>query len=94
MPWRRFAVANAAGASAFAVTIATLAALTEPTGAVPVAIGRLALGAIGLVAGWRSYRCSRPGTPECDVRAGAAGDDTAANDCPDADVAARLAARA
>jgi undecaprenyl-diphosphatase len=56
MPWPRFAAANAAGAFAWAATVATLAALAGPAGSVFLAIGGLALGAITLAAGWWSHR--------------------------------------
>jgi membrane protein DedA with SNARE-associated domain len=58
MPWPRFAAANAAGAFAWAATIATLAALAGPTGAVFMAAAGLGLGAITVAIGWRSHRRS------------------------------------
>jgi membrane protein DedA with SNARE-associated domain len=61
MPWRRFAVANAAGAFAWAATIGTLAMLAGPTGSLALAAGGLALGAISLGLGWwRHRRTLRP----------------------------------
>jgi membrane protein DedA with SNARE-associated domain len=56
MPWPRFAVANAAGACAWATTVATLAMLVGPTGSTLIAVGGLALGAITLAAGVWSHR--------------------------------------
>jgi membrane protein DedA with SNARE-associated domain len=58
MPWPRFAAANAAGAFAWAATVATLAALLGPTGAALMAVAGLALGGVTLVAGWWSHRRS------------------------------------
>jgi membrane protein DedA with SNARE-associated domain len=58
MPWPRFAVANAAGAFAWAGTVATLAALLGPTGSVLMAAAGLALGGVLLAAGWWSHRRS------------------------------------
>jgi undecaprenyl-diphosphatase len=58
MPWPRFAAANAAGAFAWAATIATLAVLAGPTGSLFLAAGGLALGAITVAFGWRSHRRS------------------------------------
>jgi undecaprenyl-diphosphatase len=58
MPWPRFAAANAAGAFAWAGTVATLAVLLGPTGSVILALGGLALGGVMLAAGWRSHRRS------------------------------------
>ena len=58
MPWPRFAVANAAGAFAWAATIATLAVLAGPTGSLFLAAGGLALGAITVAVGWWSHRRS------------------------------------
>jgi membrane protein DedA with SNARE-associated domain len=61
MPWRRFAVANAAGAFAWATTIALLAMLAGPTGSLLLAAGGLTLGAITLALGWwRHRRTPRP----------------------------------
>jgi undecaprenyl-diphosphatase len=56
MSWPRFAVANAAGAFAWAATVATLAVLAGPTGSLLLAAGGLGLGAITLAAGWWSHR--------------------------------------
>ena len=58
MPWPRFAVANAAGAFAWAATVATLAVLAGPVGSVVLAAGGLALGALTLAVGWSSHRRS------------------------------------
>jgi membrane protein DedA with SNARE-associated domain len=58
MPWPRFAVANAAGAFAWAGTIASLAALAGPTGSLFLAAGGLALGGMTLAVGWWSHRRS------------------------------------
>jgi undecaprenyl-diphosphatase len=58
MPWPRFAVANAAGAVAWASTVATLAVLAGPTGSLIMAAGGLTLGAITVAAGVRSHRRS------------------------------------
>jgi membrane protein DedA with SNARE-associated domain len=58
MPWRRFAPANAAGAFAWAATIATLAALAGPTGSLLLAAAGLAVGAISFAVAWRSHRRS------------------------------------
>jgi undecaprenyl-diphosphatase len=58
MPWPRFAAANAAGAFAWATTVATLAVLAGPTGAALLAVGGLALGAVTLAAGVWSHRRS------------------------------------
>ena len=48
MRWRKFAVANALGAFAWATTVATTAAIAGPTGAFALAAGGLALGAVGV----------------------------------------------
>jgi membrane protein DedA with SNARE-associated domain len=58
MPWPRFAVANAAGAFAWAATVATLAMLVGPTGSLLLAAGGLGLGAITIAVGWWSHRRS------------------------------------
>ena len=58
MPWPRFALANAAGAFAWAATVATLAALLGPTGAALMAVAGLALGGVMLVAAWWAHRRS------------------------------------
>jgi membrane protein DedA with SNARE-associated domain len=58
MPWPRFAVANAAGASAWAATVASLAVLAGPVGSVVLAAGGLGLGAMTLAVGWWSHRRS------------------------------------
>ena len=53
MPWPRFASANAAGALAWASTVASLAWLAGPTGSLLLAAGGLMLGTLTLWAGWR-----------------------------------------
>jgi membrane protein DedA with SNARE-associated domain len=58
MHWPRFALANAAGAFAWAASVATLAVLVGPTGAVLLAAGGLGLGAITLAVAWWSHRRS------------------------------------
>jgi membrane protein DedA with SNARE-associated domain len=58
MPWPRFAAANAAGAFAWAATVATLAVLVGPTGSVLLAAGGLGLGAITFTVAWWSHRRS------------------------------------
>jgi membrane protein DedA with SNARE-associated domain len=52
MPWRRFAIANAVGAFAWAGTVASLAMLAGPTGSLVLAGGGLALAALTLAVGW------------------------------------------
>lgn len=59
MPWRRFAMANALGAAAWATTIASIAMLVGPGGAAMLAAGGLALGAVGTVALWWRGRRAR-----------------------------------
>lgn len=60
MPWRRFAVANALGAVAWATTVASTAFLLGPTGALLLAASGLTLGALATVVGWlRRRRASR-----------------------------------
>jgi membrane protein DedA with SNARE-associated domain len=60
MPWRRFALANALGAFAWAATVASLAAAVGPTGSLLLAAGGLTLGALTLAVGWwRRRRGSR-----------------------------------
>jgi membrane protein DedA with SNARE-associated domain len=56
MPWPRFAVANGAGAVAWAATVATIAMLAGPTGSVVLAAAGLALGAVTLSVAWWSHR--------------------------------------
>lgn len=56
MPWRRFAVANALGAFAWAATVASLAAALGPSGALILAATGLGLSAIGGAAGWWRHR--------------------------------------
>ena len=52
MPWRRFAVANALGAFAWAGTVASLAMLLGPIGSLLLAAGGLGLTAATLAFGW------------------------------------------
>ena len=54
MPWARFAVANAAGAVAWAATVATVAALAGPMGSLLLAGAGLTVAGIGMVAAWRA----------------------------------------
>jgi len=56
MPWPRFAVANAAGAIAWATTVATLAAWAGPTGSLLLAAAGLTVGAVSMGVAWRSHR--------------------------------------
>jgi undecaprenyl-diphosphatase len=57
MPWRRFALANATGALAWAATVSTLAMLVGPAGSAFLALGGLGLGAVtGAVAWWHQRR--------------------------------------
>jgi membrane protein DedA with SNARE-associated domain len=63
MPWRRFAVANAAGALTWATTVGTLAWLLGPGGATAMAAGGLLLGAVTLAVGWMRHR-RRPPVPD------------------------------
>ena len=60
MPYRRFAVANALGAFAWAATVASLATALGPTGSLILAAAGLMLGAItGAIGWWRHRRASR-----------------------------------
>lgn len=56
MPWRRFAVANATGAFAWAATVATTAATVGPAGAAALGIAGLTLGLVGAAVGWWRHR--------------------------------------
>jgi membrane protein DedA with SNARE-associated domain len=58
MPWPRFAIANAAGAFAWAGTVASLATLAGATGSLMLAAGGLTLGAVTLAVGWLRNRRS------------------------------------
>lgn len=59
MPWRRFAVANALGAFAWASTVATTAALLGPIGAAVLAATGLTFGALSVAVGWWRQRRAR-----------------------------------
>jgi undecaprenyl-diphosphatase len=63
MPWPKFAVANAAGALAWATTVATLAWTLGPAGSAALAVAGLALGGATLVAGLRHRRRPAADTP-------------------------------
>jgi membrane protein DedA with SNARE-associated domain len=56
MPWRRFALANAAGALVWASAVATLARLAGPVGSLAFSVGGLALGAAMLLVSRRRQR--------------------------------------
>jgi undecaprenyl-diphosphatase len=58
MPWPRFAVANAAGAFAWAGTVATLAMLAGPTGSLMLAAAGLGFGAVTAAVAWWAHRRS------------------------------------
>jgi membrane protein DedA with SNARE-associated domain len=60
MPWRRFAVANAAGALTWATTVGTVAWLLGPGGATAMAAGGLLLGAVTMAMGWMHHRRRAP----------------------------------
>jgi membrane protein DedA with SNARE-associated domain len=60
MPWKRFAIANAAGALAWTATVSTLARVAGPAGSVAFSIGGLAVGAIALAVAWRKRRRTTP----------------------------------
>jgi undecaprenyl-diphosphatase len=60
MPWPRFALANAAGAFAWAATVATLAKLAGPTGSLLIAAAGLTLGGLlTAITWWRHRRAER-----------------------------------
>jgi undecaprenyl-diphosphatase len=59
MPWRRFALANAAGALVWAGAVATLARLAGPVGSLVFSVGGLAFGATMLVLSHRRHRRER-----------------------------------
>jgi membrane protein DedA with SNARE-associated domain len=56
MPWRRFAVANAAGAFAWASTVATLASLVGIGGALAIAAAGFAFAGLTIVVTWVRHR--------------------------------------
>jgi membrane protein DedA with SNARE-associated domain len=56
MPWRRFALANAAGGLCWAASVATLAWALGPSGATLLAVAGLALGGVTLAGGWLRRR--------------------------------------
>ena len=61
MPWRRFAVANAAGAIGWSTTVTLLAVAAGPTGSLLLAAAGLTLaGALSVFAMWRARRRGRP----------------------------------
>ena len=63
MPWKRFAVANAAGALCWAATVAGAAALLGPKGtAVIVAVG-MVVGASGIIVARKRMRRGAPTPP-------------------------------
>jgi undecaprenyl-diphosphatase len=64
MPWRRFAMANTAGALAWATTVGTLAWALGPAGAAALAVGGLALGGATIAGGWLQHRRQRRRRPE------------------------------
>lgn len=63
MPWPHFALANAAGAFAWAATVASLAMLAGPTGSLMLAAGGLTLGAVLLLVAWLRHRRSMAPAP-------------------------------
>jgi membrane protein DedA with SNARE-associated domain len=63
MRYRRFAIANATGAFAWAATVASLAMLAGPTGSLILAAGGLTLGAVTLLVGWHRHRRSMTPAP-------------------------------
>jgi membrane protein DedA with SNARE-associated domain len=56
MSWKRFVIANALGAFAWAGTVATLASVLGPTGSLLLAAAGLSLGAIAAAVGWWRHR--------------------------------------
>jgi membrane protein DedA with SNARE-associated domain len=56
MPWRRFVVANAAGAACWATTVALLAHALGPGGAAALAAAGLALGGVTFAVSWWRMR--------------------------------------
>ena len=62
MPWRRFAVANAAGALVWATTVATLATVAGPGGSAAMAGGGLLLGGLLVGVSWLRARGAQPGS--------------------------------
>lgn len=59
MPWRRFAIANALGAFAWATTVAGLASLVGTKGALTFAALGFTIATIGFAAGWLRERRRR-----------------------------------
>ena len=60
MPWRRFALANAIGAVAWATSVAGLAYLLGPVGAASMVVAGLALGPLAVLGAWLLRR-TQPG---------------------------------
>jgi membrane protein DedA with SNARE-associated domain len=56
MPWRRFAVANALGAFAWASTVATLASLVGIKGALAIAAAGFGIGGLTIAVTWLRHR--------------------------------------
>jgi len=69
MPWKRFAVANAAGAIAWAAGVSTLAMLAGPTGSIAFSVAGLGVGAAGLLIA-RHRRRARPAGVQAAFRDG------------------------
>jgi membrane protein DedA with SNARE-associated domain len=69
MPWRRFALANAAGALVWAGAVATLARLAGPVGSLAFSVGGLAFGGAMLLLSRRQQRRERRRREQRRVRA-------------------------
>lgn len=67
MPWRRFALANAAGALVWATTVATLATLAGPAGSAALAGGGLLFGAVLAGLSWLRARSGSARQPDGDL---------------------------
>jgi membrane protein DedA with SNARE-associated domain len=67
MPWKRFAVANALGAFAWAGTVASIATAVGPTGSLILAAAGLGLGAITAALGWWRHRRASRRSPSADA---------------------------